>query len=69
LNLPSLINRQCSLEQKIQFIESLWRIAFIDGVLDPQEEYLVRKIANLLHVSHADFIQTKNHASAAKPVA
>ncbi|NOT84290.1 MAG: TerB family tellurite resistance protein [Methylococcaceae bacterium] len=59
----SLINNQCRLEQKIQLIESLWRIAFIDGVLDPQEEYLVRKIANLLHVPHADFILAKNRVS------
>ena len=59
----SLINKQCSLEQKIQLIESLWRIAFIDGVLDPQEEYLVRKIANLLYVPHVDFILAKNRVN------
>lgn len=56
----SLINKQCSLEQKKQFIEALWRIAYIDGKLDPQEEYLVRKIAGLLHVPHIDFIMAKN---------
>lgn len=56
----SLINKTYSLEQKIQLIESLWKIAFIDGVLDIQEEYLVRKIADLLHVPHAAFIMAKN---------
>lgn len=56
----SLINKQCSLEQKIQFIESLWRIAYADDELDSQEEYLVRKIARLLHVPHINFIMTKN---------
>ncbi len=35
----SLINKKCSLEQKIQLIESLWRIAYADGVLDPQKEF------------------------------
>ncbi|MCX7089533.1 MAG: TerB family tellurite resistance protein [Methylococcales bacterium] len=59
----SLINKQCGLEQKVQLIESLWRLAFSDGVLDPQEEYLVRKIANLLYVPHADFILTKNRVN------
>jgi len=55
----SLINKQCSLEQKIQLIESLWRIALVDGQLDPEEEYLVRKLAELLYVPHVDFIMTK----------
>lgn len=55
----SLINARCSTEQKVQLIESLWRIANVDDQIDEQEEYLVRKIANLLHVSHADFILTK----------
>ena len=56
----SLINKEYSLEQKIRLIESLWKIAFIDGVLDMNEEYLVRKIADLLHVSHTAFIMAKN---------
>ena len=56
----SLINKGYSLEQKIRLVESLWKIAFIDGVLDMQEEYLVRKIAGLLHVHHIDFIMAKN---------
>jgi uncharacterized tellurite resistance protein B-like protein len=56
----SLINKEYSPEQKIKLIESLWKIAFIDGVLDANEEYLVRKIADLLYVPHIDFIMTKN---------
>ena len=56
----SLINKAYSQEQKVRLIESLWRIAFIDGVLDMNEEYLVRKIADLLHVPHTSFIMAKN---------
>jgi len=55
----SLINKEYSLEQKVRLIESLWKIAFIDGVLDINEEYLVRKIADLLHVPHTAFIMAK----------
>jgi uncharacterized tellurite resistance protein B-like protein len=55
----SLINKQCSLEEKIQFVQSLWQIAYADGVLDPYEEYLVRKLADLLYVPHTDFIMAK----------
>ena len=55
----SLINKEYSLEQKIRLIEALWKIAFVDGVLDMHEEYLVRKIADLLYVPHTDFIMAK----------
>jgi uncharacterized tellurite resistance protein B-like protein len=56
----SLINNHYSDEQKISLIESLWKVAFVDGVLDMHEEYLVRKISDLLHISHTDFIKAKN---------
>lgn len=52
------------MEQKIQLIESLWKIAFIDGELDVHEEYLVRKISELLYVPHSDFILIKNRVCA-----
>ena len=60
----SLINKTYSLEQKIHMIESLWKIAFIDNVLDAQEEYFVRKIAELLHVPHSAFILAKERVGA-----
>lgn len=60
----SLINKEYSPEQKILLIESLWKIAFIDGVLDMNEEYLVRKIADLLYVPHTAFIMAKNRVNA-----
>lgn len=55
----SVINKRCSTEEKIQLIQSLWQIAYADGKLDPQEEYLVRKMADLLGVAHTDFILAK----------
>ena len=62
----SLINKAYSMEQKIQLVESLWKIAYIDGVLDMHEEYLVRKIADLLFVPHTAFIMTKNRVNSTK---
>ena len=59
----SLINKEYSQEQKVRLIESLWKIAFIDGILDIQEEYLVRKIADLLYVPHSAFIMAKNRVA------
>jgi uncharacterized tellurite resistance protein B-like protein len=54
--------RECSLDQKRQLVESLWRIAFSDAELAGHEEYLVRKIAGQLGLSTADLVETKVRA-------
>ena len=60
----SLINQRFSYEQKTRLIEMMWRVAYIDRRLDRYEEHLVRKIAELLYVSHVDFIQAKHRVQA-----
>jgi uncharacterized tellurite resistance protein B-like protein len=54
-----LINHVCSPEEKVQIIGMLWRVTCSDGHVDKYEEYLVRKIADLLYVPHREFIRTK----------
>ena len=54
-----LINDLCDYEDKLRLINNLWSIAFADQQLDKYEEYLIRKMSDLLHVSHKDFIQQK----------
>ena len=54
-----LINDLCDYQDKLKLINNLWAIAFSDKHLDKYEEYLIRKISDLLHVSHSDFIQQK----------
>ena len=58
----SLVDHGFSAAQKKRVVELLWLIAFADGVKDPEEEHLVRKIAGLLHVPHPDFIDAKLRA-------
>ena len=59
----SLLNERLDYEQKTRLVEQMWRVAFADGALDKYEEHLVRKLAELLYVSHADFIAAKHRAS------
>tara|TARA_Y100001968_G_C19278633_1_gene678052 strand:+ start:145 stop:531 length:387 start_codon:yes stop_codon:yes gene_type:complete len=53
------INSEFSYQQKIQFILSIYKIAFIDTELHYLEEHLIKQIANLLHVEHHDLIEAK----------
>ncbi len=56
-----LVDREFSQEQKAQVIEMMWRVAFADLNKDHHEEYLVRKVADLLHVPHTTFIRTRHN--------
>ena len=55
----SLINKGFNQEEKIKVIEHLWEVAFADEILDKHEEYMVRRVADLIYVSHKDFISAK----------
>ncbi len=59
-----LIDVEFSVEQKISVLEMLWRVAFADGDLDKYEEHLVRKLADLLHLPHREFIQARHRVEA-----
>ena len=37
----------------------LWRVAYADGELASIEEHIIRKIADLLHLRHSEYIATK----------
>ena len=60
-----VINSSYCYEEKVSLIESLWKVAYSDKQLDKYEEHMVRRIADLLYVSHSDFMQTKNRIKAA----
>lgn len=54
-----VLNDQFQMEQKVKVLDALWDIAFADKQLDPEEEYLIRKIADLLYIPHSEYIQSK----------
>ncbi|MDH3526301.1 MAG: TerB family tellurite resistance protein [Gammaproteobacteria bacterium] len=54
-----LINRECDYQDKLQIIRMLWQIICADGYTDKHEEHLVRRVAELLHVPHREFIRAK----------
>lgn len=47
-------------EQKTDVIRLLWQVANADNKLDKYEDYLVRKVADLLYVPDSDVIRLKH---------
>ncbi|PAY00815.1 hypothetical protein CKO50_13865 [Pseudoalteromonas sp. HM-SA03] len=56
------VNNHTSDIERIEVIELLWHVAYADGELDSHEDYIIRKIAGLFYVAHADFIAAKLRA-------
>lgn len=56
-------------EQRAELIEWLWRVAFADARLAADEEHMVRRVADLLGVSHSEFIRRKLSVKAGKEAA
>ena len=54
-----LINANYSNQEKIEIIETLWRIVFVDGKMDQHEHYLMNKLKNLLRLSQNQLIDAK----------
>jgi uncharacterized tellurite resistance protein B-like protein len=46
-------------EAKRSVLDSLWSVAYSDHELSPDEDYTIRKIADLLYIPHSQFIQSK----------
>ena len=55
----SVINEGYSNSQKFDLMKLLWRVAYADGRIDRYEEHMLRKLADLLHLAHSQFIQAK----------
>lgn len=55
----SVLNREFDHAQKVHFVELLWQIAYSDGELEKHEAHLVRKVADLLHLRHREYIGGK----------
>lgn len=55
----SRLNQELSAQEKRELMEWLWRVAAADGRVDPQEEGLLRKLADLMYIPHADYIRAK----------
>lgn len=55
-----LLNEEMDIEGKRDLLRGLWEVAYADNELDKYEEYHIRKIADWLYLSHADFMKIKH---------
>ena len=54
-----IINENYSMEKRIELLEMLWRIVFVDAKMDRFEHHLMDKLARLLRLTHEQLIAAK----------
>ena len=53
------INEDYSIEKRIELIEMLWRIVYVDAKMDKYEHYLMEKLGRILRLTHKQLIDAK----------
>ena len=56
------INKNYSKEEKISLLRFMWQTAYSDGVLDVDEERLVRRVADLIRIKDVEVLKLKHYA-------
>jgi uncharacterized tellurite resistance protein B-like protein len=54
-----LINENYSNDEKIEIIEILWQIVFVDGKMTRYENYMMHKLESLLRLTHKQLMDAK----------
>lgn len=54
------INKDYSKEDKLALLTFLWSVAYADSVLEVNEERLIRRIADLIHLKDIDVLKIKD---------
>lgn len=44
------IKQNWSIEKRIEVIEMLWKVCLVDGVIEPYEDMLIRRVSGLIYV-------------------
>lgn len=55
-----LVNDHFDYDQKLKIVEMMWRVSYVDLDKDKYEEHLIRKISELIYVSHHDFVRMRH---------
>ena len=58
----SAINEHYGQPEKFELLKNLWRVAYADGRVDAYEEHIIRRLADLIHIHHSQFIKAKIEA-------
>ena len=54
------INKNYSKKEKISLLKFMWKTAYADGILEVDEERLIRRVANLINIKDIEVLKLKD---------
>ena len=57
-----LLNENFDHVMKLRVVEMMWELVYADGEKNHYEEHLIRQVADLLYISHSEFIRARHKA-------
>jgi uncharacterized tellurite resistance protein B-like protein len=51
-------------DERVHLVEMLWEVAYADGVLDPEEDLLIRRVAGLIYITDRDRVLARQRVVA-----
>ncbi|HJT17322.1 MAG TPA: TerB family tellurite resistance protein [Thermoanaerobaculia bacterium] len=57
--ITNFLRKSVSLDERVEIVKTMWRVAYSDRKLTDYENYLVRKLADLLGLEHHVMIDAK----------
>lgn len=58
-SLTNFIRKNAPMHERLEIVRTMWRMVYSDGRLTDYENYLVRKLADLLGIEHHVMIEAK----------
>jgi uncharacterized tellurite resistance protein B-like protein len=55
---------QMSPAERVELVEMLWEVAYADGVLDPEEDALIRRLGGLIYITDRDRVLARQRVLA-----
>ena len=56
------VNDSCTHKEKFRLVTGMWQVAYADGAVDKYEEHIIRRISDLMHLPHSQYIRAKQEA-------
>jgi uncharacterized tellurite resistance protein B-like protein len=60
----SNVIEQMTPDERVHLVEMLWDVAYADGVLDPEEDLLIRRVAGLIYVTDRERVLARQRVVA-----
>lgn len=58
-NVGKILNETFDLEMKLDFLHCIYEVGYSDGSLHHLEDFIIKRIANILHIDHKELVNAR----------